>query len=146
MSEWVPSTVAVQWVPGQGTLMVGRDSRGQTVVLSRGQPSEDDQSWGGMKSSDLLLLAAAGCATYDLITILRKQRQPVRHILVRCQGDQEPEPPYRFRRIHLEYHVYGSVAPEKVARAVALLETKYCSVVVTLKQALPVTSEWFIHP
>ncbi len=145
MADWVPSTVAVQWVPGEGTRMVGRDSRGFMLALSGGRPQVDDATWRGLKSSDLLLLAAAGCATYDLVTILGKQRQPVEHIVVRCRGEQEPDPPYRFRRIHLEYHIHGRVDPDKVARAVALLESKYCSVIVTLKQAVPISSEWHVH-
>ncbi len=146
MTAWVSGTVAVQWVPGEGTRMVGRDSRGHTVVLSRGFPQEDPQEWQGLKASDLLLLAAAGCATYDLVTILRRQRQPVRNVLVRCHGHQEADPPYRFRRIELEYHIYGPVEESKVARAVDLLENRYCSVIVTLKPAVEITSRWFLHP
>ncbi len=145
MADMVSSTVAVAWVPHEGTLMVGRDSGGRPLVLSQGRPETDDQNWRGLKASDLLLLAAASCATYDLVTLLRKQREPVQHVVVRCRGDQEAEPPYRFRHLHLEYHVYGPVAPPSVKRAVDLLETKYCSVVVTLKDAVSVTSEWHIH-
>lgn len=146
MSAWTVGTVAVQWVPGEGTRMVGRDSRGRTLVLSRGQPWEDDQEWLGLKASDLLLLSAAGCATYDLVTILRRQRQPVRHVLVRCHGHQENEPPFRFHKIEMEYHVYGPVDEGKVARAVELLENRYCSVIVTLKAAVEISSRWVLHP
>ncbi len=135
-------TVAVKWVASQ--LMVGVDSFGHPLVM--GSWPEQEPEWAGLKPSDLLLLAAASCATYDVVMILKKQRQPVAAVEVRCSGEQESEPPYRFTRIHLHYTVRGAVDEDKVARAIQLSEEKYCSVTNTLKPTVTITSSFEVVP
>ena len=73
--ETVTSTVHLKWI--DATLMAGMDSRGRSLVI--GTDLEAEPQWLGVKASDLLLLAAASCSTYDVINILSKQREPVRH-------------------------------------------------------------------
>lgn len=135
-------TVAVKWVASQ--LMVGVDSFGHPLVM--GSWPEQEPEWAGLKPSDLLLLAAASCSTYDVVMILKKQRQPVMAVEVRCTGEQESDPPYRFTRIHLHYTVHGAVEAEKVARAIQLSEEKYCSVTNTLKPTVEITSSFEVVP
>lgn len=134
MSTFV-STVAVKWV--EGTLMTGADSRGKTIVI--GNQGDGSVEMVGVKPSDLLLLAAASCSTYDIVTILAKQKEPVEKFDVVCTGEQMKAPPNRFSKIHLHYIVKGKVNAEKLSRAIHLSEEKYCSVLATLRD-LVITS------
>ena len=131
-------TIVVNWM--ESHLMTGADSRGQTIVIGTSKEREPD--WVGMKPSDLLLLSAASCSTYDVAMILNKQKQPIHGLEVHCTGDQMPEPPYAFTKIHLHYVVKGECNPEKVARAIQLSEEKYCSVLNTLRGSVALSSDF----
>ena len=129
-------TVNVKWI--ESTFMTGIDSNGRP--LSIGWSRKREPEWTGVKPSDLLLLAAASCSTYDVVDILTKQREPLDDLEVICSGEQMTEAPYTFTCIHLHYKVKGAVSPNKLARAIQLSEEKYCSVLNTLKPTVKVTS------
>lgn len=132
-------TVAVKWVDSQ--LMTGVDSFGHPLVI--GSWPEKEPEWAGLKPSDLLLLSAASCSAYDVVMILTRQREPLEGLEVSCTGQQQPEPPYTFTRIHLHYRVQGAALnPKKVERAIHLSEEKYCSVINTLKPTVEITSDF----
>lgn len=134
-------TVTVRQVAG--VMMVGTDSVDHSVVIGK-SPSDGNQ-FIGVKPSDLLLLAAASCSAHDVIEILLKQREPLANLVVECEGDQKPEPPYNFTRLHLHYKVKGAVDPEKLKRAIQLSEDKYCSVLATLRSGVPISSDFEIE-
>jgi len=129
-------TVAVKWIESQ--LMTGVDSFGHPLVI--GSWPEREPEWAGLKPSDLLLLAAASCSSYDVIMILNKQREPLQGLDVTCTGEQDSEPPYKFTSMHLHYKIKGPVNPKKAERAVDLSEDKYCSVTNTLRPSVKITS------
>lgn len=139
--QTVASTVALKWI--EGTLMAGIDSRGKPIVIGT-RKEEGQPDWQGLKASDLLLLAAASCATYDVVSILEKQREPLVALDVSCTGEQLTEPPYAFTTIHLHYRLRGEVKPEKLERAIQLSEDKYCSVINTLRPSVRITSDFEI--
>lgn len=136
------SRVSLQWTDSK--LMTGVDSRGVPLVM--GKRASKDPDWLGLKPSDLLLLAAASCSTWDLVEILEKQKQPLRSIEASCSAEQTAEVPFRFLRMHLHYKIYGEVEPDKVRRAIELSLEKYCTVVVTLKDSVEVSSGFEILP
>lgn len=133
-------TITLRWV--EANLMLGSDSNGHSVVI--GRSPDPDFIWAGIKPSDLLLMAAASCSTYDIVEILQKQREPLEDLKVLCSGVQQSEPPYTFTHIHLHYIIRGCVNPEKLARAIQLSEDRYCSVISTLRPGVPVTSDFEI--
>ena len=128
----------------EGLMMTGTDSSGHSIVI--GKTPGAPQSFIGMKPSDLLLLSAAACSAYDVIDILAKQRVPLVNLVVRCEGDQQNEPPYMFTHIHLHYEVEGDVDAAKLERAIKLSEEKYCSVLATLRPGVPISSDYKILP
>ena len=132
--------VTLRWVAG--TLMVGSDSNGHSVVIGRNPDNKSQMI--GMKASDLLLVAAAACSAYDVVEILSKQREPLQDLVVNCQGDQQNDPPYLFTKIHLHYVFKGSLNPMRVEKAIQLSEDKYCSVINTLRPGVPITSDYEI--
>ncbi len=131
-------TVSLKWLGSQ--MMLGADSFGRPVAI--GWDRDREPEWTGLKPSDLLLLAAASCSAYDVVSILTKQREPLEGLEVSCAGEQESEPPYTFTTIHLHYVANGAVSPDKLARAIRLSEDKYCSVLNTLKAAVKITSDF----
>lgn len=131
-------TVSLKWIDSQ--FMLGTDSYGHPVTI--GSWPERAPEWAGLKPSDLLLLSAASCSAYDVVMILQKQREPLEGLDVECSGTQEPDPPYKFTAIHLHYVIRGAVNIHKLERAIELSETKYCSVVNTLRGVVTVTSDY----
>lgn len=116
---------------------IGTDSTRHSIVLSA-----DEENRTGVKPSDLLLLALGSCSAVDVVEILRKKRQRLSGLNVRLRGEQDPEPPWAFRRIHVEYEVRGrGLSPQAVEQAVALSEEKYCSVRATLAGCVEITRE-----
>lgn len=130
-------TVNVKWIGKRQ--FVGIDSTNHSVVLS----SPDDGI--GMKPSDLLLVALGGCTAYDVVDILHKKRQPLTGLEVAVTGEQDAEPPWTYRKIHVHYTLHGKGLKEKaIADAIRLSEEKYCSVAATLRGTAEITTEYTI--
>jgi putative redox protein len=118
---------------------VGTDSTKHSLVMS----SQDKENATGLKPSDLLSLALAGCTAVDVVIILRKKRQALTGLEINVRAEQDEDPPWTFRRIHLEYVVRGKGLSEKgLAQAIQLSEERYCSVRSSL--ACEVTSSYRI--
>ncbi|MGF1532355.1 MAG: OsmC family protein [Bernardetiaceae bacterium] len=94
-----------------------------------GNTVQIDSNGQGMRPMELLLTALAACATFDVVTILNKQRQTVEDVHVAAKGQRAPEGDVKpFQEIDLLFTVIGQVDPEKAERAVRLAVEKYCSV------------------
>ncbi len=124
-----------------GKQFVGVDSSKHAVVMS----SQDEANGTGMKPSDLLMVALAGCTAMDVVGILQKKRQDLRSFEINVTGEQDEEPPWAFRRINLEFVVSGRGIKEKaVADAIRLSEEKYCSVSATVRDVAKVVTSFRI--
>jgi len=141
------SQVAVKWTGEDSHMFVGRDSRGATIVLG-GWYKKGDESWTdwrGAKASDLLVVALLACTGYDVVDILRKQRENPTGLTITADAKQAPEPPWAFTEIHLHYVVSGAeLDPTKVERAIQLSQDKYCSVAATIRGVTQLTCSWEI--
>jgi putative redox protein len=78
---------------------------------------------------DMLLAAIATCASVDVVTILEKQRTPVRALNVRVEASRLDSTPRRLASATLHFSITapGSTVA-KATRAIELAVTKYCSV------------------
>jgi len=124
-----------------GKQFVGVDSSKHSVVMS----SQDEANGTGMKPSDLLLVALAGCSAIDVIGILQKKQQDVHGLEINIRGEQDQDPPWAFRRIEIEYVIKGRGIKEKaLADAIRLSEEKYCSVSATVREVAEVISRYQI--
>ena len=131
------STTTVHWLSGKR--FVGIDSTNHSVVLS----SKDEGV--GMKPSDMLLLAVASCTAVDVVEILTKKRLRLESMEISACGEQDADPPWTFRRIHLKFRLGGQGLTEKaVEQAIHLSEEKYCSVAATVRATAPITTEFEI--
>lgn len=124
--------VTLRW-SGEGLSFVSRPTYGDPIVTG------DDPEGHGAKPSDLLPISLAACTVYDVVVILRKQRQDLRGLEVRVTSEQDPEPPWTFRSIHMHFVLAGTVDDRKAGRAIDLAESKYCSVAATLRPVVRIT-------
>ena len=126
-------TSTVKWISGKTFL--GIDSTSHSVVLST--PADGI----GVKPSDLLLIAVASCSAVDLVEILNKKRMPLSELEISVSSEQDSDPPWTFRKIHLRYCVRGKNLTEKaVSQAIELAEEKYCSVAATIRATTEITT------
>lgn len=82
----------------------------------------------GASPMEVVLLGLCGCTAIDVISILRKKREPFTGLTVSAEAEQSSEPPKVFVRVKLIYKVSGKVSQKAMEDAVHLSETKYCSV------------------
>ena len=115
----VKFTGGMQFI-GQGT------KSGQTNIMDAA-PEVGGQNT-GPRPMEVLLFGLGGCTGMEVVSILRKKRQPFTGLEMNISGDRAPASPKRFTSIHLEYVVHGQgLDPQAVEDAIRLSEDKYCS-------------------
>ena len=88
---------------------------------------------------DVLLAAIATCASTDVVTILQKQRTPVKALHVMIEAQRVEATPRRLASAILHFTITAPGATRaKAARAVELSINKYCSVRSSLIADAPV--------
>ncbi len=109
---------------------------------------EEGELGEGPTPLEAFLSALAACGAMDVIGILQKKRQTVTGYRIEVEGER-PQPgtwPRPYTSLVIRHIVSGeNLNPEAVARAVELSDEKYCSVLATLRERPPVTSEWRIE-
>jgi len=88
----------------------------------------------------LLTHALMGCMAMDVVHILQKGRHGLKALRVTFDGERAPQPPRRYTKVHLTFHITGTVPQDAVDRAIALSHEKYCSVSNTLATDLEFTT------
>jgi putative redox protein len=131
------ATATVKWI--EGKQFIGIDSTKHSVVLST--PGEGV----GMKPSELLLVALASCSAVDVVEILEKKRMTLTNLEITSSAEQDQDPPWTFRKIHMHYKISGKKLTEKaVAQAIQLSEEKYCSVAATIRATVQISTDFEI--
>lgn len=100
---------------------------GHRVVID-GPPDHGGRNR-GVRPMELMLMGVGGCASFDVVHILRKARQDITDCRCLLEAERaEGEVPAVFTRIHLHFVVTGrNLRDAQVARAVELSVEKYCS-------------------
>lgn len=114
----------------QGMIFEGCSDSGHTVTFD-GTPEHA----AGPSPMETVLAALCACTSVDVVSILQKKRESITGLTVSATGEQAPEPPRTFTRIHLTYRIHGKVAKKAAEDAVALSKKKYCSVSLMLEKA-----------
>jgi putative redox protein len=96
----------------------------------------------GPRPKPFMLVALAGCAGMDVISILNKMRVELDYFNINVEGELTEAHPKHFRKIHMIYEFKGHNLPiAKLQKAVKMTEDKYCGVSVVYKKALRLSSE-----
>jgi putative redox protein len=122
----------VKWL--DGAMFIGESGSGHSVVM------DGPEDLGGRNQSlrpmEMLLLGTGGCAIYDVISMLKKSRQPVTDCRVELQATRADAMPAVFESMNLHFVVTGNgVKESQVKRAVELSAEKYCSASIMLAAA-----------
>ena len=123
----------VRW---QGEVCFEAESETGHKVLMDGPPDHGGQNRGA-RPMEMILMGVGGCASFDVVHILKKARQDGTDC--RCEMDAEraqDQVPAVFTRVHMHFVVRGRNLKEaQVKRAVELSAEKYCSGSIMLSRA-----------
>src|SRR5690349_20997170 len=123
----------ISWIDGER--FVGGASSGHALVIDSDRLR--NTSSGPM---ELVLVALCACTATDVVSILRKKREPFTALEVRAEAERAPEPPSVYTAIKLTYRVGGHVSKKSMEDAVRLSKEKYCSVSAMLQQTATITA------
>jgi putative redox protein len=95
----------------------------------------------GPSPMEALLMALCACTSVDVVSILKKKREPVTGLRVSAAAEQAAEAPRVFTHIKLTYAASGKLSRKAVEDAVGLSKNKYCSVSKMLEKAATIEYE-----
>lgn len=113
---------------------VAQAASGHAIVVDAGNEKSANSP------IELLLIALCGCTGSDVVSILRKKREPFTTLEVKAHAERSEEFPKVFTHIRVVYRVGGKVKHESVEHAVRLSEEKYCSVSAMLEKSAKIES------
>lgn len=97
----------------------------------------------GASPMEMLLMGVGGCASVDIVMIMKKARQNITDCIVEVSGERREEMPRRFTKVHLHFILSGKdLKANHAERAVQLSMEKYCSASATLAEACELTWDW----
>lgn len=122
----------IQWAGD--VMFIGESGSGHAVVMDG--PAEYGGRNMGIRPMEMMLLGLGGCTSFDVMSILKKARQPVEHCEALLDAERADEDPKVFTKIHVHFVVKGrGLKDAQVKRAVELSAEKYCSASIMLGRA-----------
>lgn len=135
-----PMRASVVWESGM-RFLAHADSGHGVVLDSPSQPGHV-----GASPMELMAIAVGGCTGMDVVSILTKMRQPLTGLEVVVEGERAEGIPKYFTALTLTYRLRGrGLDRTKVARAVELSHSTYCSAMASLRPDCRVTSAFEIE-
>ncbi len=132
----------IKWV--EGATFLGESGSGHAVVMD-GPPESGGRNL-GVRPMEMLLLGMGGCASFDVVNILKKSRQPITDCVAEITAQRADDEPKVFTQIHIHFIVSGDGLKEKpVARAVSLSAEKYCSASIMLGKTAKISHDYQIR-
>lgn len=118
----------------QEVSFVAESGSGHAMVVD-GAPEHGGRNI-GPRPMELILMGLGSCASFDVITILKKQRQKITWCECVVEAERADTVPAVFTKITMDFHLSGDNLDQgKVERAVTLSAEKYCSASKMLKDA-----------
>lgn len=131
----------VKWV--EEAMFLGESGSGHAVVMD-GPPESGGRNL-GVRPMEMLLIGMGGCASFDVVHILRKGRHDIRGCEALLEAERAETDPKVFTRIHLHFVVTGKgLTPSAVERAVKLSAEKYCSASIMIGKTAEITHDFEI--
>jgi putative redox protein len=125
---------SAQWIDGERFAVSA--SSGHAFVVDSDR--ERNTAPGPM---ELVLVGLCACTATDIVSILRKKREPFTRVEVHAEAERAEQPPMVYESIRLVYRVEGAVSRKAVEDAVHLSKDKYCSVSAMLQRTAKISFE-----
>ncbi|MEP6676222.1 MAG: OsmC family protein [Ferruginibacter sp.] len=110
------------------------DSTGHSLQIDI--PVDQGGNANGFRPMQTLLAALGGCSGVDIVSILKKQRQPLKGLNIKIDGEREKgKEPSVWESVNIVFEFSGELDASKAYRAAELSINKYCSVAETLRRA-----------
>jgi len=130
-----PMRASIVWESGMRFLAHANSGHG--LVLDSAAPAGHL----GASPMELMAIAVGGCTAMDVVAILEKMRQPLAGLKVQVDGKRADSNPKYFTHLKITYRIRGrGLDRDKVARAVELSHSTYCSALASLRPDCRVTS------
>lgn len=122
----------VKWV--DNAMFLAESGSGHTVVMD-GPPDAGGKNLAA-RPMEMMLMGMGGCATFDVVSILKKSRQDIVDCRAELQAERADAVPAVFTAINIHFVVSGNNLKEsQVKRAVSLSAEKYCSASIMMAAA-----------
>lgn len=93
----------VKWV--DNAMFLGESGSGHTVVMDG--PEENGGRNMGIRPMEMLLIGLGGCTSFDVMSILTKQRLKVTDCVADIEAERADAVPSVFTKIHVHFRVTG---------------------------------------
>jgi len=94
----------------------------------------------GARPMELILMGLGFCGEMDIIAILKKQKQDLQDLEIDIMGERNKEDiPAVFKKISINFLLYGNMEFLKVKKAVNLSMEKYCSVLAMFEKSVKIS-------
>lgn len=116
---------------------------GHTIMMD-GPPEFGGENLGA-RPMETMLIGMGGCASFDVVHILRKRRLTVNSCVAELDAERADTEPKVFTKIHLHFKVSGQGLTDKaVGLAVELSAEKYCSASIMLGKTADISHSFEI--
>jgi putative redox protein len=131
----------IKWKDGASFL--AESGSGHTVLMDG--PPEAGGKNSGPRPMEMLLMGTGGCASFDVVMILKKSRQDISDCVVEIEAERAPQEPKVFTRIHFHFILTGKKLNRgQVERAISLSAEKYCSASIMLAKTAELSHDFEI--
>ena len=117
----------------QGMEITAQSESGFDIVM-------DGNTGAGASPMELVLAGVGGCSSIDVTDILTTMREDFTGCDTEITTERAETAPRVFKKIHVNFIVTGrKLSEKKVAKAVELSMTKYCSVALMLNSSVDIS-------
>lgn len=121
------------------------NSRGHTIHIEGGSSIGGEDS--APSPTELLLMSQTACTAIDVVELLKKMRQDLKHIELETEGHRaQDQIPKIFTHIHIHYKLYGDIQPAKAEKAISMSIERYCTVSKMIDSVARITHSFAIFP
>ena len=129
----------IKWV--QDVNFLAETGSGHAVLMD-GAPDAGGRNL-APRPMEMLLVGLGGCSAFDVVTILKRGREPITDCMVEIDAERASTDPKIFTNIKMHFIVTGKQLDiHKVERAIKLSAEKYCSASIMLGAMAKITHDF----
>ena len=106
---------------------------------------DDGSTPKGVSPLQLIPIALGSCSAVDVVSILKKGRQPLEALEIEVSAERDGGKPISMiTAIHIHFMATGALDPDKVERAVRLAVSRYCTVAALIKATVHISASFSV--